>query len=146
MSAILFFALAAMVHAGEAAAEGSATYRCWSFNVDGGGGRCPSGSPIILHPDGTYQESSVRGRYAVKGDEIVFSKSTVRGPGRIKDRTIVFNYETAGHRYTVTYLFASGSPPGATDASATGSSAGTPPSSDTSAGRADKRVSVDLTI
>ena len=37
------------------------SFRCWQYNVQGGGGSCRTAQPIILNEDGTYQESSTSG-------------------------------------------------------------------------------------
>lgn len=81
------------------------TYRCWSYNVSGGGGSCRLAPPIVIHADGTYQESSTRGTYRVAGNRIYFSESTVRGPGLVSGwNQITFEYDYRGWRHTVTYL------------------------------------------
>jgi len=120
----------------------AATYRCWMFNVEGGGGGyCRTSAPIILYEDGTYKESTTRGKYTVKGNQIVFSKSTVRGPGLIKDNKIIFRYVYDGQRQTTTYLLESGRPPTASTASA----ADTSPSAG-SKQATGKRITVDVTV
>lgn len=81
------------------------TYRCWSYNVSGGGGSCRLAAPIVINADGTYQESSTRGTYRVAGDRIQFSESTIRGPGTLAgENQIVFEYDYGGRRHNVTYL------------------------------------------
>lgn len=80
-------------------------YRCWSYNVSGGGGSCRMAPPLVLHQDGTYEMSSERGTYTVEGDRIALSKSAIRGPGRLQNgNQIVFDYNHRGRRHTVTYL------------------------------------------
>ena len=143
----LFALLAALHFPGPAIAqEGAATYRCWMFNVEGvGGGPCRPSTPIILYPDGTYKESSTRGTYTIKGDQIIFSKSTVRGPGRITDNKISFNYVYEGQRNSATFLLQSGTPPtkGAASGSARSSDA---PSGNTSAAGESKKINVDVIV
>ncbi|MDO8598647.1 MAG: hypothetical protein Q7S02_00900, partial [bacterium] len=82
------------------------TYRCWSYNVSGGGGSCRLAPPIVLTKDGTYTESSTRGKFTLRGNRITLSKSTLRGPGTISDdgMRIRFEYTYRGWRHTVTYL------------------------------------------
>lgn len=81
------------------------TYRCWSYNVSGGGGSCRLAAPVVINADGTYQESSTRGTYRVAGNRIQFSESTIRGPGVIAgENQIVFEYDYRGFRHNVTYL------------------------------------------
>lgn len=81
------------------------TYRCWSYNVSGGAGSCRLSPPMILNPDGTYQMSSERGTYTVKGDTIILSESKIRGPGKLQNgNQIVFEYSYKGLNHTVTYL------------------------------------------
>lgn len=81
------------------------TYRCWSYNVSGGGGNCRLSPPIVLRADGTYQESSTSGTYRIEGNRIHFSKSTVRGAGEITgENRITFEYDYRDWHHTVTYL------------------------------------------
>ncbi|HYD78181.1 MAG TPA: hypothetical protein VEC06_00090 [Paucimonas sp.] len=81
------------------------TYRCWSYNVSGGGGTCRLAPPIVINPDGTYQESRTSGTYQASGGRITFSESKIRGSGHIADHNrIVFEYDYNGRRHTVTYL------------------------------------------
>ncbi|NJD62773.1 MAG: hypothetical protein FIA93_08635 [Deltaproteobacteria bacterium] len=90
----------AIAHAGPAG-----SYRCWQYNVSGGGGSCRLAPPIVLAPDGTYKESRTEGTYEVKDDTIVFSGSRIRGPGKIVDgNKIRFEYDYNGFHHTVTYL------------------------------------------
>lgn len=80
------------------------TYRCRSYNVSGGGGSCKLAPPIVIHPDGRYQESSTRGSYRVSGNRVYFSESTIRGPGVVSGQNqITFEYDYRGWRHTVTY-------------------------------------------
>ena len=91
----------AVGHAGTAVAG---AYRCWSYNVSGGGGSCRMAPPLVLHPDGTYQMSSEQGTYTVSGDHITLSASTLRGPGRMQHgHQIVFTYLYRGWQHTITY-------------------------------------------
>jgi hypothetical protein len=82
------------------------TYRCWSENVGGRGGRCAVGTPpLILNSDGTYSMSSEHGSYKVSGDTIILSESKLRGPGHIAGgNQIVFDYDYRNLHHTVTYL------------------------------------------
>ena len=83
----------------------SGTYRCWQYNVSGGGGSCRLASPIVLKSDGTYQESRTAGTYEVRGDRVLFSRSTIRGPGRFEGgNRIRFEYDYKGFHHDVTYL------------------------------------------
>lgn len=88
------------------AALQNGTYRCWSYNVSGGGGgNCRLAPPITLRPDGSYEESATRGTYQLSGDRIHFSRSTIRGPGLIvAENQITFEYDYRNWRHTVTYL------------------------------------------
>lgn len=83
----------------------SGTYRCWSFNVGGRGGKCTS-PPIVLYPDGRYSMSSEQGTYSVAGDQIKLSQSQKRGPGKLLENgnQIQFQYQYNGLDQTVTYL------------------------------------------
>jgi hypothetical protein len=86
-----------------------AVYRCWHFNGGGGAGTCrTSTTPLIFNADGTYQESTTRGTYTIKGNTVVMSASKVRGPGHIEGNTIVFKYMMDNLPFTVTYLLQSG--------------------------------------
>lgn len=91
---------------GAAAALQPGTYRCWSYNVSGGGGgNCRLAPPILLKHDGRYEESSTRGTYRLSDDRIHFSHATIRGPGLIVgENQITFEYEYRQWRHTVTYL------------------------------------------
>ncbi|MBI4239422.1 hypothetical protein HY620_00340 [Candidatus Uhrbacteria bacterium] len=88
------------------------SYRCWSYNVSGGGGgNCRLFAPIILKKDGTYSVSSEKGTFTVKGDVIALSKSKLRGPGKLVGGTqIRFEYDYNGWHHVITYLKESGSP------------------------------------
>lgn len=82
----------------------AATYRCWSFNVDGIGGKCTS-PPLILKKNGTYQMSKEKGTYKIAGNTIGLSKSKFRGPGKIVEGVqIWFEYKYKGKQYAVSYL------------------------------------------
>ena len=95
---------------GVALASAAGTYRCWMFNVGGAGGRCRTSPPIVLRADGSYEESSARGTWTVRGDQVVLSASTVRGPGRLEGgNRIVFEYVYKGQPHRVTYLRQEGS-------------------------------------
>lgn len=85
------------------------SYRCWSYNVSGGGsGNCRLFAPIVLKGDGTYSISSERGTYKVKGNIITLSKSKLRGAGKIIDgNKIRFEYDYNSKHHTITYLLGS---------------------------------------
>lgn len=86
-------------------ADLAGTYRCWSYNAGGTGGRPPTGSPpLVLKTDGTYSISSEHGIYTVNGHTIVLSASKIRGPGRLDGNKIIFEYDYKGLHYVVTYL------------------------------------------
>ena len=82
------------------------TYRCWSENVGGRGGRCAVGAPpLVLNADGTYSMSNEHGTYKVSGDFIILSESKLRGQGHIVGgNQIVFEYDYRNLHHTVTYL------------------------------------------
>lgn len=82
------------------------SYRCWSYNVSGGGGGdCRLFAPIVLNKDGTYAISSEKGTYSVKGDVITLSESKLRGPGTLLGGTqIRFEYDYNGWHHVITYL------------------------------------------
>ena len=81
------------------------SYRCWSFNVDGAGGRCRN-PPLELGPAGRYRMSTEEGTYKVEKGALVLSESKFRGSGKIEEggSRIVFEYVLKGKTYTVTYL------------------------------------------
>ena|SRR3989338_8253600 len=83
----------------------SGTYRCWSFNAGGAGGRCTS-PPIVFSSGGTYSMSSEAGTYTVNGSTVTLSASNIRGPGTLTPDhlQITFNYLYNGTEYTMTYL------------------------------------------
>ena len=83
----------------------SGTYRCWSFNSGNIGGRCTS-PPIVLNKNGTYQISSERGAWKLKGNQLTLSKSAMRGSGTMSadGLQIHFSYKYKGIPQTVTYL------------------------------------------
>ncbi|GEM_PF-6150038 len=85
------------------------SYRCWSYNVSGGGsGNCRLFAPIVLKSNGTYSVSSERGTYKVKGSIITLSKSKLRGAGKIIDgNKIRFEYDYNSRHHVVTYLLSS---------------------------------------
>jgi hypothetical protein len=103
IGALVLLLFGAVAHIAGAAPAG--TYRCWQYNVSGGGGSCRLAPPIVLRSDGTYQESRTVGTYEVKGNRIFFSRSTIRGPGRIEGgNRIRFEYDYKGFHHDVTYL------------------------------------------
>ncbi|HXE51014.1 MAG TPA: hypothetical protein VN663_21740 [Ramlibacter sp.] len=79
-------------------------YRCWSFNISGGAGSCRMSSPITIHADGTYDESSTHGTWRARGNRITLSELKMRGPGVVAGNKIVFEYDFRGMHHTVTYL------------------------------------------
>ena len=80
------------------------TYRCSSYNVSGGGGSCRNLAPLVLHPDGSYQYSSTRGRWSVRNDTLFLSQSKLWGPGKILGRgTIRMEYDYQGWHHVVTW-------------------------------------------
>lgn len=81
------------------------TYRCYSMNVGGRGGKCTSPA-LVLKTDGTYTMSSEKGKYTIKGDVLTLSKSKIRGPGTLSSDglQIYFTYTYNGLKQTVTYL------------------------------------------
>ncbi|MEK7648685.1 MAG: hypothetical protein AAB400_02070 [Patescibacteria group bacterium] len=84
----------------------SGSYRCWSYNVSGGGGGdCRLFAPIVLNKDGTYSVSSEKGTYSVSGDILTLSESKLRGPGKLIGGTqIRFEYDYNNWHHVVTYL------------------------------------------
>jgi len=92
-------------------AQMAGSYRCFSYNVSGGGGGdCRLFAPIVLNADGTYSISTEKGTYTVKGDVITLSESKLRGPGKLIGGTqIRFEYDYNGWHHTITYLKESGS-------------------------------------
>lgn len=92
-------------------AQVAGSYRCYSYNVSGGGGGdCRLFAPIVLNTNGTYSVSSEKGTYTVKGDIITLSESKLRGPGKLIGGTqIRFEYDYNGWHHTITYLKESGS-------------------------------------
>jgi len=98
-------ALVALLVPATALALQVGSYRCWSYNVSGGGGSCRLAAPITVNADGTYSESSTSGTYRIDGNRIRFSQSTIRGPGLIAaDNQIIFEYDYRSRHHTVTYL------------------------------------------
>ncbi len=88
------------------------SYRCFSYNVSGGGGGdCRLFAPIVLAADGTYSMSSEKGTYGVKGDVITLSESKLRGPGKLLESglQIRFEYDYNGWHHVITYLKEGGS-------------------------------------
>ncbi len=83
----------------------SGTYRCWSFNMNGAGGRCTS-APIVFSLSGTYSTSSEHGTYTVNGSSVFMSASKIRGTGALSadGAELMFNYTYNGNPYTITYL------------------------------------------
>ena len=104
MRLLLGAILACLAAASAAGSSVAGRYRCWSYNVSGAGKRCTS-PPLVLHEDGTYEMSSERGTFQVRGDRLLLSESKIRGAGRLEagDR-IVFEYDYKGWRHTMTYL------------------------------------------
>lgn len=98
--------LCALFVPGLAQALQPGTYRCYSYNVSGGGGgNCRIAPPIVINTDGTYRESSTSGTYRIDGNLIRLSQSTIRGPGKLSGgNQITFEYDYKGWRHTVTYL------------------------------------------
>ena len=84
----------------------SGSYRCWQYNVSGGGGSCRISPPIVLKTDGGYSMSSETGTYYIEGDQIFLSESKIRGPGKLLegDIQIRFEYDYNGWHHTITYL------------------------------------------
>ena len=82
------------------------SYRCYSYNVSGGGGgNCRLFAPIVLKADGTYSMSSEKGTYRVSGDTVILSESKLRGPGSVIDgNKLRFEYDYNGWHHTLTYL------------------------------------------
>lgn len=81
------------------------TYKCWSFNANGRGGKCTN-PPLVLDKKGGYTMSSERGRYTIKDDTVVLSKSKTRGAGKILEEgmQIQFSYTYKGSVQTMTLL------------------------------------------
>lgn len=97
--------LAVLLAPAAASALQFGSYRCWSYNVSGGGGSCRLASPIVIRADGTYQESSTSGTYRIDGNRIYLSRSIIRGPGVIAgENQVTFDYDYRGWHHTVTYL------------------------------------------
>ena len=84
-------------------------YRCWSFNVDGAGGRCTSPS-LIFYSNGQYELGSEKGTYGMRDGKVILSESQFRGLGRLDENghQIIFEYDSNGRRHTVTYVLAPG--------------------------------------
>ena len=86
----------------------SATYRCWSFHIDGsGGGACRTQPSLVLQQDGTYTFStSEKGTYEIRDGKLYLSASKIRGAGLLleNDMQIRFEYDYNGRHYTMTYL------------------------------------------
>lgn len=83
----------------------SGSYRCWSFNVDGAGGRCTS-PPIVFSGGGAYSMSSESGNYTVSGSSVTLSESKIRGVGTLSEdkAQLAFHYFLSGKEYYITYL------------------------------------------
>ncbi|MBI2198239.1 MAG: PDZ domain-containing protein [Candidatus Rokubacteria bacterium] len=129
-----------------ALASVAGTYRCWMFNVGGAGGRCRNSPPIVLRADGSYEESSTRGTWALRGSQVLLSASTVRGAGRLESGNhIVFEYVYNGQPHRVTYLRHDGAGAQGPVASAGGAVA-SPPALPAAPAGAVSRVPVELTI
>ncbi|MBI2483816.1 hypothetical protein HYV71_01365 [Candidatus Uhrbacteria bacterium] len=100
----------------------SGSYRCWSYNVSGGGGGdCRLFAPIVLNADGTYSMSSEKGTYRIDGSTIYLSESKIRGAGTISadNLQIRFEYDYNSWHHVITYLKEGGAPSTATDGSLT---------------------------
>jgi len=82
------------------------TYRCWSYNVSGGGsGNCRLFAPLVLKKDGTYSLSSEKGIFTISGDSLTLSESKIRGIGKlIADTQIRFEYDYNKWHHVLTYL------------------------------------------
>lgn len=95
----------------KARAAAAGTYRCWSYNVSGGGsGNCRLFAPLVLKKDGTYSISSEKGTYTISKDTISLSKSKIRGIGKLIGGTqIRFEYDYNKWHHTLTYLKEKGS-------------------------------------
>lgn len=89
----------------------SGSYRCYSYNVSGGGGGdCRLFAPIILNKNGTYSVSSEKGTYTAQGDVMMLSESKLRGTGKILGgNQLRFEYDYNGWHHTITYLKEGGS-------------------------------------
>lgn len=89
----------------------SGSYRCYSYNVSGGGGGdCRLFAPIVLNKDGTYSVSSEKGIYTVQGELVTLSESKLRGVGKLLGGTqLRFEYDYNGWHHVVTYLKEGGS-------------------------------------
>ncbi|MBI4250193.1 hypothetical protein HY622_01220 [Candidatus Uhrbacteria bacterium] len=90
----------------------SGSYRCWSYNVSGGGGGdCRLFAPIVLNADGTYSMSSEKGTYRIDGTTIYLSESKIRGPGTLSadGLQIRFEYDYNSWHHVITYLKEGGS-------------------------------------
>ena len=103
---VLFLALPILCFSQLASAQSIAgLYRCWSYNVSGGGGSCRLVPPLAINSDGTYQVSSEIGTYKVQDGNVVLSESKIRGPGKLEGGSrIVFDYDFKGMHHRVTYL------------------------------------------
>lgn len=129
-----------------ALASVAGTYRCWMFNVGGAGGRCRTSAPIVLRADGSYEESSTRGSWTLRGSQVLLSASAVRGAGRLESgNQIVFEYVYNGRPHRVTYLRQDGT--GADEpAVAPARTVAAPPATSSAPAAGPSRVPVDLTI
>jgi|GEM_PF-1250249 len=90
----------------------SGSYRCWSYNVSGGGGGdCRLFAPIVLNTDGTYSMSSEKGTYRIDGATIYLSESKIRGPGTLSADGLQmrFEYDYNNWHHVITYLKEGGS-------------------------------------
>lgn len=84
-------------------------YRCWSFNVDGAGGRCTSPS-LVFHSNGQYELGSERGMYGIRNGKMILSESKFRGLGQLLENgyQIRFEYDYNGKHHTVIYALVPG--------------------------------------
>lgn len=88
-----------------ATAQAPGQYRCWSYNVSGGGGSCKLAPPLVLNPDASYRMSSEQGSYKIRNGSLILSESKIRGPGKLENgNRIMFEYDYNGKHHTVTYL------------------------------------------
>ena len=84
----------------------SGSYRCWQYNVSGGGGSCRLSPPLVLNKDGSYSVSSEKGTYQIDGNKITLSESKIRGTGKLLEGNmqIRFEYDYNQWHHTITYL------------------------------------------
>src|SRR3989338_1679406 len=83
------------------------SYRCWSYNVSGGGGgNCRLFAPLVLKSNGLYSLSSEAGTFSVEGNTMYLSESKIRGSGTLLEGglQIRFEYDYNGWHHVLTYL------------------------------------------